>query len=637
MAFANLGIALGAAADEHHRMEADRRAQEMMQIQQQDAMHRAAEEQRRAAMHPRQVESVDMALQEQRMLRDMREQQRQLSAAYSPVVQSIYKGDFSGVPDFLASRGQANGLTQQIVPGANGAPGTVRWLKQDGSVAYEHPHTQEAYAQSLMRAYDLENAALQGASPFGSMLAEKNRQRDEAYKDAQIRELEAKAGYYNAGSNFRDTRADAIAEGRGMNGAGGIRQKANFTQPEVEHIQMLLELREQAAIDGNSPLIAKINGDINSALLAATGRGVDTREAQKLLNLRSGSASSQSGGRVSNNQPSFKDVKDSRDYISAWLADDGATALSEKVLGVVRGNYELREAAAQALLQDRTMNPAKFFADAERRMTKTAALVSERADAISKFVEAGAKLPTGSDEFVAQIGADLLSDKPVDLSKVKQQLMDSHEAALAGAAEQYKPVIKKGRENYEAVIKTLDAVQRTTDALSSAVSNEVKSNSLAQQQYEAYTQRRAEQDKLDQEARSPSPEKAAAHLTQLEDRYELPNGVLDAIWLTESSRGKNMRTSKSSAKGHFQFTDSTAKLYGLQNPDDFFESADAAARYLSDLRDQFGGDIRKAVTAYYAGPGNVGNNPQNTTHAAGGVDYANRVFRLVDQRSNQYG
>lgn len=48
----------------------------------------------------------------------------------------------------------------------------------------------------------------------------------------------------------------------------------------------------------------------------------------------------------------------------------------------------------------------------------------------------------------------------------------------------------------------------------------------------------------------------------LEQRHGLPAGLLDAVWATESSRGKHM-LSPAGAQGHFQFMPATAKRYGL--------------------------------------------------------------------------
>ncbi len=93
-------------------------------------------------------------------------------------------------------------------------------------------------------------------------------------------------------------------------------------------------------------------------------------------------------------------------------------------------------------------------------------------------------------------------------------------------------------------------------------------------------------------------------LANLEKRYGLPAGLLDRIWAAESGRGKNMR-SPAGAMGHFQFMPGTAKQYGLDNPDDFDQSSDAAARYYRDLMSKYGGNLEKAVAAYNWGPGNV--------------------------------
>ena len=93
-------------------------------------------------------------------------------------------------------------------------------------------------------------------------------------------------------------------------------------------------------------------------------------------------------------------------------------------------------------------------------------------------------------------------------------------------------------------------------------------------------------------------------LASLEKKYGLPSGLLDSIWAAESGRGKNMR-SGAGAMGHFQFMPGTAKQYGLNNPDDFDQSADAAARYYRDLMSKYGGNLEKAVAAYNWGPGNV--------------------------------
>lgn len=92
--------------------------------------------------------------------------------------------------------------------------------------------------------------------------------------------------------------------------------------------------------------------------------------------------------------------------------------------------------------------------------------------------------------------------------------------------------------------------------------------------------------------------------SSLEQQYGLPEGLLDAVWYQESRRGKNM-LSPAGAKGHFQFMDPTAKQYGLKDPYNLSESANAAARMYRDLLKKYNGDVSKALAAYNWGQGNV--------------------------------
>jgi len=64
----------------------------------------------------------------------------------------------------------------------------------------------------------------------------------------------------------------------------------------------------------------------------------------------------------------------------------------------------------------------------------------------------------------------------------------------------------------------------------------------------------------------------------LESRYRLPGGYLSRLYQIESNSGKDLTSKTSSAKGPFQFLDSTAESMGLRNPYDTEASADAAAR-----------------------------------------------------------
>lgn len=95
----------------------------------------------------------------------------------------------------------------------------------------------------------------------------------------------------------------------------------------------------------------------------------------------------------------------------------------------------------------------------------------------------------------------------------------------------------------------------------------------------------------------------------LERQFGLPGGLLDAMYATESGRGKNLRSPKG-AIGPFQFMPATGRDYGLNSESDLMDtvkSATAAAHYMHDLLAKYG-DVQKALAAYNFGSGNVDRN-----------------------------
>ena len=92
--------------------------------------------------------------------------------------------------------------------------------------------------------------------------------------------------------------------------------------------------------------------------------------------------------------------------------------------------------------------------------------------------------------------------------------------------------------------------------------------------------------------------------TGLERKYNLPSGLLDNVWSAESARGKHM-TSKVGAQGHFQFMPKTKAEFGLKDPNNLEESADAASRKMRGLLQHYSNDLEKAVAGYNWGEGNL--------------------------------
>lgn len=94
--------------------------------------------------------------------------------------------------------------------------------------------------------------------------------------------------------------------------------------------------------------------------------------------------------------------------------------------------------------------------------------------------------------------------------------------------------------------------------------------------------------------------------SKLEALYKLPSGLLKSVATTESG-GNQFAISGAGAKGLFQIMDGTARDLGLKGGDVFDpeKSANAAAKYLSQLLKSNGGDLVKAIASYNWGAGNV--------------------------------
>jgi soluble lytic murein transglycosylase-like protein len=101
-----------------------------------------------------------------------------------------------------------------------------------------------------------------------------------------------------------------------------------------------------------------------------------------------------------------------------------------------------------------------------------------------------------------------------------------------------------------------------------------------------------------------APAQIDALVQQNASNWQVDPALLKAVIANESGFNANA-TSKVGAQGLMQLMPATAQSLGVQNPYDPAQNVAGGARYLKGLLDRFGGDARKAVAAYNAGPGAV--------------------------------
>lgn len=87
-------------------------------------------------------------------------------------------------------------------------------------------------------------------------------------------------------------------------------------------------------------------------------------------------------------------------------------------------------------------------------------------------------------------------------------------------------------------------------------------------------------------------------------QFNLPERLISSVIQHESNFNAGS-VSRAGAQGLMQLMPGTAKFLGVKNSFDPEQNITGGARYLRQMLDQFGGDIKLALAAYNAGPGNV--------------------------------
>jgi Transglycosylase SLT domain len=113
-------------------------------------------------------------------------------------------------------------------------------------------------------------------------------------------------------------------------------------------------------------------------------------------------------------------------------------------------------------------------------------------------------------------------------------------------------------------------------------------------------------------------------------KYSLPPGLLKGVIRAESNFQVGA-VSQAGAQGLMQLMPATAKALGVRNPFNIEENIEGGARYLRQMLDSFGGDVKVALAAYNAGPGAVEKYGGRIPPYQETERYINRVMKFSKQ------
>lgn len=289
-----------------------------------------------------------------------------------------------------------------------------------------------------------------------------------------------------------------------------------------------------------------------------------------------------------------------------WMSPIGLITVLAAGIALLWEDYQTWKEGGNSLIDWGKWKPEVDAALKMVRDLKTT--VNDLAKALAKLLNIDPKswsLKWDFSNFIDQMG---------EFSKMLNMIADLLNAIKDGrwadAASIGKQMLNQGSENPSAMPMVTDSANGTADWIKEHWGFDPRSVGRTVRGWFGED----DPEQLGQSVKRPQPTKAGSELlgwmqpmlTNLEQLYRLPEGLLRSVAITESG-GNQFAVSGAGAKGLFQFMDGTARDMGLRGNDVFDpeKAAQAAAKYLSQLLQANGGDLSKALASYNWGIGNV--------------------------------
>jgi Rod binding domain-containing protein len=282
---------------------------------------------------------------------------------------------------------------------------------------------------------------------------------------------------------------------------------------------------------------------------------------------------------------------------------------------------------------DKAKSPAKSGADSNPDLIKLRKACRDfESIFISYMLKSMRKASEKSDLFGSGLGSDIYNE--LFDQKLADEMARSGQMKIGEVLfNQYAPLVETGKKVGPVMAAHADEKKPEIIELKPKL---VKLESVADK-----TRVKMLAPKHEKTIEKPKPDepKETGFLAKFEDaindaavKFGLSPDLLRAV-IKHESGGNPKAHSPGGAKGLMQLIDSTAKMVGVVNPFNPTENIMGGAKYLSQLLGRFGGDHKKALASYNAGPAAVekygGVPPYKET-----MEYVQKVLATFNNEKN---